>query len=188
MMTSFRNRIKNKNSYAIVKSISEINSFAESFFYCSYPILVLLLYFASSIKVAGAVAQIDELQFILLSLASVLIAAAGYIINDYFDVNIDQVNKPKKNVVDLIVSRRWAISLAFCIKRHWCFAEFIYIVENRALVYRTRQFWVCFFIIRIFDLAQTKIAVRKYSDLGAYFLGHTDAMFVRISAIPGWTK
>jgi 4-hydroxybenzoate polyprenyltransferase len=41
--------------------------------------------------------------------ASVLIAAAGYIINDYFDVDIDQVNKPQKNVVDIIVSRRWAI-------------------------------------------------------------------------------
>jgi len=61
------------------------------------------------LRSANAVAQIDQVQFILLSLASILIAAAGYIINDYFDVNIDQVNKPKKNVVDLIVSRRWAI-------------------------------------------------------------------------------
>jgi 4-hydroxybenzoate polyprenyltransferase len=70
------------------------------FYYC---ILVPVL------RSVGAVAKIDQLQFILLSLASVLIAAAGYIINDYFDVNIDQVNKPKKNVVDIIVSRRWAI-------------------------------------------------------------------------------
>jgi 4-hydroxybenzoate polyprenyltransferase len=31
----------------------------------------------------------------------------GYIINDYFDINIDQVNKPKGNVVDTVVSRRW---------------------------------------------------------------------------------
>ncbi|HEY2720538.1 MAG TPA: geranylgeranylglycerol-phosphate geranylgeranyltransferase [Chitinophagaceae bacterium] len=54
-------------------------------------------------------ASINQLQFFLLTLSSVLIAAAGYIINDYFDVDIDQVNKPKKNVVDLIVSRRWAI-------------------------------------------------------------------------------
>jgi len=52
---------------------------------------------------------IGEVQFFLLALASILIAAAGYIINDYFDVDIDQVNKPKKNVVDIIVSRRWAI-------------------------------------------------------------------------------
>ena len=52
---------------------------------------------------------IDEPGFILLSFASVLVAAAGYIINDYFDINIDQVNKPQKNVVDIIVSRRWAM-------------------------------------------------------------------------------
>ena len=70
------------------------------FYYC---ILTPLL------KSAGAIAEIDRVQFILLCLASVLIAAAGYIINDYFDVNIDQVNKPRKNVVDFIVSRRWAI-------------------------------------------------------------------------------
>lgn len=45
--------------------------------------------------------------------ASVLIAAAGYIINDYFDINIDLVNKPRENVVDRIVSRRWAMLLHF---------------------------------------------------------------------------
>jgi 4-hydroxybenzoate polyprenyltransferase len=44
-----------------------------------------------------------------LSLASVLIAAAGYIINDYFDVNIDLINKPGKLIVDKYISRRWAM-------------------------------------------------------------------------------
>jgi 4-hydroxybenzoate polyprenyltransferase len=42
-------------------------------------------------------------------IASVLIAAAGYIINDYFDLNIDQINKPEKNVFAKIIHRRWAI-------------------------------------------------------------------------------
>src|ERR1700712_133423 len=48
-------------------------------------------------------------DFLLLSLSSVLIAAAGYIINDYFDLNIDRVNKPDKVVVEKIIKRRWAI-------------------------------------------------------------------------------
>jgi len=47
--------------------------------------------------------------FWLLCASSLLIAAAGYIINDYFDLNIDQVNKPDKLVVDTIINRRWAI-------------------------------------------------------------------------------
>lgn len=48
-------------------------------------------------------------RLICLVLASVLIAAAGYIINDYFDLNIDQINKPEKNVIDRVIKRRWAI-------------------------------------------------------------------------------
>jgi 4-hydroxybenzoate polyprenyltransferase len=48
-------------------------------------------------------------RFFLLLTASVLIAAAGYIINDYFDLNIDQVNKPDKVVVNTLISRRWVI-------------------------------------------------------------------------------
>jgi 4-hydroxybenzoate polyprenyltransferase len=55
----------------------------------------------------------DLKQFILLVLASLFIAAAGYIINDYFDINIDEVNKPHKMVVDKIISRRWAIAWHF---------------------------------------------------------------------------
>lgn len=42
--------------------------------------------------------------------ASILIAAAGYIINDYFDLNIDLINKPSKNVINLVINRRWAIA------------------------------------------------------------------------------
>ena len=50
-----------------------------------------------------------HLLFYLLILASVMIAAAGYIINDYFDRHIDAINKPAKVVVDKAVRRRWAI-------------------------------------------------------------------------------
>ena len=48
-------------------------------------------------------------------LASVFIAAAGYIINDYFDLNIDQVNKPDKNVFVKTINRRWAIIWHFAL-------------------------------------------------------------------------
>jgi 4-hydroxybenzoate polyprenyltransferase len=53
--------------------------------------------------------NVHGLNFLLISLSSVLIAAAGYIINDYFDLNIDQVNKPEKMVVEKIIKRRWTI-------------------------------------------------------------------------------
>jgi 4-hydroxybenzoate polyprenyltransferase len=61
----------------------------------------------------GVIPANDLLHFIFLSLASVLIAAAGYIINDYFDINIDEVNKPGRMVVDKVIHRRWAIAWHF---------------------------------------------------------------------------
>ncbi len=58
---------------------------------------------------AGITPVIYGWNFFLLCISSVLIAAAGYIINDYFDRNIDLVNKPDKMVVDKIIHRRWTI-------------------------------------------------------------------------------
>lgn len=52
----------------------------------------------------------DVFQFILLVIASVFVAAAGYIINDYFDINIDLINKPGVMVLDKTISRRWALA------------------------------------------------------------------------------
>lgn len=52
---------------------------------------------------------LSNLYFWLLAISSVLIAAAGYIINDYFDLNIDRVNRPDKIVVEKHIKRRWTI-------------------------------------------------------------------------------
>src|SRR6185503_16215806 len=61
----------------------------------------------------GLIPANDTIHFIFLVLASLCIAAAGYIINDYFDINIDEVNKPKKMVVGKVINRRWAIAWHF---------------------------------------------------------------------------
>jgi 4-hydroxybenzoate polyprenyltransferase len=71
--------------------------------------------------------------FYLVALTNILIAAAGYIINDYFDVNIDQVNKPQKVVVGSHISRRWVIF------SHLFFS--IVAVYIAALVFPFKQYW-----------------------------------------------
>ena len=48
-------------------------------------------------------------DFCLLVLSTVLIAAAGYIINDYYDVKIDLINKPERVVIGKGITRRFAI-------------------------------------------------------------------------------
>ena len=45
----------------------------------------------------------------VLTISSVLIAAAGYIINDYYDVKIDLINKPERVIVGRVLKRRIAM-------------------------------------------------------------------------------
>lgn len=48
-------------------------------------------------------------QTVLLATCICLTAAAGYIINDYYDVKIDVINKPDKVIIDRDISRKAAI-------------------------------------------------------------------------------
>jgi 4-hydroxybenzoate polyprenyltransferase len=45
----------------------------------------------------------------LLALSTVLIAAAGYMINDYFDMRIDAINKPDRLTIETVFKRRTII-------------------------------------------------------------------------------
>lgn len=56
---------------------------------------------------------LSDFQFFLLVLATVLIAAGGYVINDYFDEKPDAINKPEK----LIAGEK--ISLNFILIYYW---------------------------------------------------------------------
>lgn len=45
-------------------------------------------------------------QFLAFAFSTILIATAGYIINDYFDIGIDAINKPEKVTIEKIFKRR----------------------------------------------------------------------------------
>lgn len=49
--------------------------------------------------------------FFISLLSTLLITAAGYIINDYFDVKTDKINRPETVVLDVTIKRRWAMLL-----------------------------------------------------------------------------
>ncbi|MDH4090480.1 MAG: geranylgeranylglycerol-phosphate geranylgeranyltransferase [Cyclobacteriaceae bacterium] len=53
--------------------------------------------------------SIYDFRLLLLSIATVAIVAAGYIINDYYDVKIDYINKPDRVVIGKDITRRYAI-------------------------------------------------------------------------------
>lgn len=51
-----------------------------------------------------------NVELFQLIISTVLIAAAGYMINDYFDVRIDAVNKPDRLILSKVISRRAMIT------------------------------------------------------------------------------
>lgn len=72
----------------------------------------ILFYFCivlPEINKNGLQSNLSYGHFALLVLSYVFIAAGGNIINDYFDLNIDLINKPQKVVVNQIIKRRWVI-------------------------------------------------------------------------------
>lgn len=67
--------------------------------------------------------QLGHFHFALLVLATVLISAAGYVINDYFDRKTDLFNRPERVVVSTYIPRRKAMLL------HWIFNSLAIIIS-----------------------------------------------------------
>ncbi len=96
-----------KNFFSFIRLIRFINLFfiALTQFLVQYTIIKPIL------AQAGVPPTLEHLNFFLLVLSTMLIAAAGYIINDYFDVKIDAINKPGRIFIDRTIRRRTAILL-----------------------------------------------------------------------------
>src|ERR1700722_7767196 len=62
-------------------------------------------------KVQGFSLQLDEPLFLVFALAFICLAAGGYIINDYYDVKADKVNKPEKVIIGKNISPDIALLL-----------------------------------------------------------------------------
>ena len=59
--------------------------------------------------------QLPWYLLLLIILATVLIAGGGYVINDYFDVKIDRINRPDELIVTRTVSKEGAMQLSMAL-------------------------------------------------------------------------
>jgi len=119
--------------------------------------------------------------FLFLVLSTVLIAAAGNIINDYFDLKADRINKPEKLIIDTHIKRRWAIllnwsfngiglSIAICLSyvlSNWYLAILSFISINLLFFYSLyfkRKFLVGNLIVAFLTaLVPLQIVIFSYS-------------------------
>ncbi len=68
----------------------------------------LLLSFTES---HGVITTLNHFHFALLVLATLLIAAGGYIINDIYDLQTDAINKPEKIIINKKISEKDGFSI-----------------------------------------------------------------------------
>ena len=83
----------------------------------------------------------NNLLYLLIA-ATVFIAAGGYVLNDYFDVKIDAINRPDKQIVGTKIQRQTAMLM------HQILSG-IGIVSGLALAFLTRSFTLGFSFIVI---------------------------------------
>ncbi len=58
------------------------------------------------VKPVSIQALVLDVPFLILIISTLLIASAGYLINDYYDIKIDYVNKPARVVIGKHIKRR----------------------------------------------------------------------------------
>lgn len=99
----------------------------------------VLVYFFIVLPTTDRLCQaptLHGLQVMGLLFSTIMIAAAGYMINDYFDIGIDNINKPEKVTIEKIFKRRaiiiWhillnvlALAIVGYLSYHWLKLRYI---------------------------------------------------------------
>lgn len=113
---------------------------------------------------------IKSLTFFLLVLSTVMIAAAGNIINDYFDIKADLINKPDRVVIGKYVKRRVAIL------SHWMI-NFIAFSIAVYLSWRLQTYWYLFIhLLTINLLWYYSLRLKREFFIGNFLIAGLTAM------------
>jgi 4-hydroxybenzoate polyprenyltransferase len=113
---------------------------------------------------------ISSIYFFLLVFSTLLIAAAGNIINDYFDVRADRVNKPKQLIIDVHIKRRVAIVT------HWALNILAFSIAV-FLSWKLETFWYVFIhLLSIYLLWYYSSYFKRKFLIGNIFIAGLTAM------------
>jgi len=102
-----------------------------------YSTRMFLYIYEQTFKIDLFQSRNQEIDFFLLVFSTVLIAAAGNIINDYFDVKADRINKPEKLIITKHINKKWAIL------SHWILNGVAFMIAIYLSV-RNDSFWYVF--------------------------------------------
>ena len=84
---------------------------------------------------------LTSLDLFILSFSTICIAAAGYIINDYYDVKIDYINKPQRVIVGRVLKRR-VVMVAHSVFNFLGIALGLYLMPKLGFINFIAAFWL----------------------------------------------
>ncbi|MCF0207722.1 MAG: geranylgeranylglycerol-phosphate geranylgeranyltransferase [Bacteroidales bacterium] len=117
----------------------------------------------------GLVLTSSSLGFFMTILATMMIAAGGYVINDYYDIRIDRVNKGMSIVGDKF-PRRKAIAM------HLWFSIIGFIFGIVATIYMERFWFIFIFLFEIVFLWLYSLKFKKATFWGNFVVAVITAM------------
>ena len=117
----------------------------------------------------------EQFNFFLLTLSTICIAGAGNIINDYFDVKADKINRPEKLIVTKYITKRKAIIW------HWVLNGIGFLIAcHLSIFYQT--FWYVFIhLISINALWLYSVYFKRKFIIGNVLIASLTALVVLLS-------
>ena len=117
--------------------------------------------------------QLLNANFVILLIVTILIAASGYIVNDIYDYNLDQINKPERVVLGKFLKSRDAIII-------YMLFNFLAILLSIFLCIKIEQeIYILVFLLIIYCLWLYSKKLKKYKIIGNILI----AFFISLSIL-----
>lgn len=124
-----------------------------------------------------------DINLFVIVIASILVIAAGYIINNFYDAEKDLINKPRKTMLDRIVSQRFKLSTYFILNFLAVFAA-SYVSFKAVLFFSAYIFGIWFYshklkkIPFIGNFVSATLAITPFFAVFVYYKNFETVIFV----------
>ncbi|TMM59432.1 ubiquinone biosynthesis protein UbiA [Maribacter algarum] len=124
-----------------------------------------------------------DLNLFFIVLASALVIASGYIINNFYDAEKDLINKPKKSMLDRLVSQRFKLTTYFILNFLAVFAA-SYVSFRAVLFFSAYIFGIWFYSHKlkkvpfIGNFVSATLAIAPFFAVFVYYKNFENVIFV----------
>jgi len=150
-------------------------------------LMIILAQYLASIYILSPNLPLRKVVFdfhlFLIVLASALVIAAGYIINNFYDAEKDLINKPRKSMLDRLVSQRFKLTTYFVLN---FIAVFVasYVSFRAVLFFSSYIFGIWFYSHKLKKLpfignfVSATLAIAPFFAVFVYFKNFETVIFV----------